>query len=106
MLEATMDELMKHIEAGGKLRRGMTRDDLLGQAPQERMTVEEAIRELTRMSMNLNITRAESNALELAIKALEKVEVWNGIGGKQVVAPKGTFEAIYNEDDDDNQDDV
>lgn len=35
-------------------------------------------------------------ALDLAIKALEQCEVWNGSHG-QIVAPKGTFERIYND---------
>ena len=64
----------------------------------EIMTAESAIKELKRMKMDMAHTGAEYNAIALAIKALEKVEVWNGMGGKQVVAPKGTFEAIYNEE--------
>jgi hypothetical protein len=37
-----------------------------------------------------------NTALDLAIKALEQCEVWNGSHG-QMVAPKGTFERIYND---------
>lgn len=41
-------------------------------------------------------------ALDLAIKALEQCEVWNGSHG-QIVAPKGTFERIYNDCKDEQQ---
>lgn len=36
------------------------------------------------------------DALVLAIKALEQCEVWDGIHG-QVVAPKGTFDRMWND---------
>ena len=38
-----------------------------------------------------------NKAIEMAIKALESLEMWNGSHG-QYFAPKGTFEKIYNDD--------
>ena len=45
----------------------------------------------------------ESIALDMAINALKMVEIWEGYHG-QVVAPRGTFEEIYNDVEDDEND--
>lgn len=58
------------------------------------MTKESAIKELYRLTGDKNLTGAEYNAINLGIKALECCEVWRGMRG-YVVAPKGTFEKIY-----------
>ena len=45
-------------------------------------------------------TDEEREALEVAIMAMDVVEVWNGVHG-QVVAPKGTFDRIWEDEDED-----
>ena len=42
-------------------------------------------------------------ALDIAIKALKMVEIWDGCHG-QIIAPRGTFEEIYNDIEDDEND--
>lgn len=59
------------------------------------MSREEAIDYLKHIKENYHWCY-EEDALEMAIKALEQCEVWEGIHG-QVVAPKGTFEKIWND---------
>lgn len=76
------------------------------------MTIEEAIKELREASDNevrygdtehhYNEVMKRIEAFDLAIKALEQCEVWNGSHG-QIVAPKGTFERIYNDCKDEQQ---
>ena len=45
------------------------------------------------------INEDDINALEIAMKALDICEVWDGPHG-QIVAPKGTFKKIYEDNDD------
>lgn len=37
-MNASWEEIMNHVKAGGKLRRGMTREDLIGQNQAEEET--------------------------------------------------------------------
>ena len=41
-------------------------------------------------------TPFEKECLEEIADRLDKFEIWNGVH-KQIIAPKGTFEKIYNE---------
>ena len=61
------------------------------------MTAEQAKKVLDNMYGDWR-TDEEREALEVAIMAMDVVEVWNGIHG-QVVAPKGTFDRIWEDED-------
>lgn len=63
------------------------------------MTREDAIKELRELrKIGEIMTNEHYKAIDMAIKALEQCEVWNGIHG-QVVAPKGTFDKIWEDAD-------
>lgn len=52
-------------------------------------------------------TDAEREEWEQEVKReyrQDEYEVWNGMGGRKTYAPKGTFEKIYNECKDDEED--
>ena len=61
------------------------------------MTKEEAIKRLKEGAPFSELYDKEwEEALNIALKALDQCEVWDGIHC-QIVAPKGTFDKIYNE---------
>lgn len=72
MIEATMDELMQHIKAGGKLRRGMTRDDLL--LKDEGMTNEEYFEQMFPSLVNADAFTIGSKRFVSMNKVLEIID--------------------------------
>ena len=70
------------------------------------MTKEEAINRIGDLRMYCSAQTWDDEykqACELAISALKMVEIWDGCHG-QIIAPKGTFEEIYNDAECDEND--
>lgn len=80
------------------------------------MTKEDAIKKMESMKQTFidlhtpqQMKKKESKrvmeAYDMAIKALKMVEIWDGCHG-QIIAPRGTFEEIYNDAEDDTVDKI
>lgn len=70
-----------------------------------RMTNEEAIEVINNRDQIMGYCESEklSDALDMAIKALEQIEIWNATTkDRQIIAPKGTFQKIWEDEQQQN----